>query len=697
MTVYGPNTNLEGGVPFGGIGTGKIEIDNRGKMSNVTISNNWGSPIKQVRGFHVFISPDEGPNFFVEKFLPMKDFSEYEPDELTYTGDFPFASLKARKGKVEANVEIFSSLVPGNLDDSTIPAIGISVKVKGSASGRVAVSMVNIAGAYRLLTDRFVGRINKSIAGGVRFVNLHCNDYDEAKGDLCLVAENISQKVVQYNINVHPRVAFSDGVWKYTYENKEPWLSIKKRERLVDDPHEILGQWDDPGSVVICKFDQENQEMKYVLSWYITGRGLLYPYGHYYHNKFGGAEEVATYFMHNYDSLRAKSRAWHYDMIRQDLPSWLKDAIINTTSILVSSSWLDEKGRFALIEATQYDPNVGIAPHGLCYETGTLPLLVMFPLLEKVYLRLLAKAARPDGYIPHDLGIHSFDHATDGTTSPPGWRELGPAFILTVYRHYKWTNDKSFLEEMYPVMIRALEWDLKQDRDNDGLPEVEGIGESSFDATSIVGVDSLVSSVFIASLIALREAAKVFSKSEDAVWLSELVIRAKKSFNSLYNGKYFEAWKGVPDSNGYVSIYQLTGEWWANLLGLESITDKEKIDSAFDVLWGTNGQSSKYGTPNIVREDMKIWELTRQAYSSEPRAVFAFAGYRFRIGDKKWLDIAKKEWDNLVQQGCVWNQPSRMDGRNGRPDPEVYFLDHYLGSAAPWMFTIGMPKGRSVG
>ena len=133
---------------------------------------------------------------------------------------------------------------------------------------------------------------------------------------------------------------------------------------------------------------------------------------------------------------------------------------------------------------------------------------------------------------------------------------------------------------------------------------------------------------------------------------------------------------------------ELTGEWWASLLGLESIADKKKIDSAFDTLYQVNGQASKYCTPNIVNENGKIWEVSRQAYSSMPRFVFGMAGYRYRLGDTKWLELAKKEWDNLIAQGLVWNHPSRIDGRNGRPDPEVYFLYHYLGSAAPWMFTM---------
>src|SRR5271165_1695345 len=408
MVEYGSNATLEGCVPFGGIGTGKVEIDNEGKMSNLTIANNWGLPTKQMRGFHVFVKPDDGAPFFVEKSLPMKGFSEFEADELSYKGEFPFATLRAKKGSIEASMEIFSSLVPGDVDNSSIPALGISVRVKGSKSGSVAISVSNIAGT------NLIGRINKSIEGGVKFVNPRSNDFDGARGELCLIAENPTQKVIQYNINVEPGVALPEGVWKYSFENDQPWRSIANGDRLVADQHEVAGQWDDPAGVGICNYGHKNQELKYVFSWYFTGRWVLYPYGHHYHNKFKGAEEVANYLLHNYDSLRQKSRSWHDTLVRRDLPDWLRDAIINSTYILFSSTWFDEKGRFSIIEATVNDPNVGVIA-GFCYETGSLPLLVMFPELEKNFLGLLADAARPNGYIPHDLGIHSLDHPTDGT------------------------------------------------------------------------------------------------------------------------------------------------------------------------------------------------------------------------------------------------------------------------------------------
>jgi uncharacterized protein (DUF608 family) len=438
--------------------------------------------------------------------------------------------------------------------------------------------------------------------------------------------------------------------------------------------------------MVISNF-KEGEPVKYAFSWYFTGKWALFPYGHYYHTRWHGAEEIANHILREYERLRSESKAWHESMVKKDLPEWLRDAIINSTYTLTSAAWLDEKGRFALIEATKNDPMLGTIG-GLCYDSGSLPVLKMFPQLEKTFLRLLAKSARPNGYIPHDLGIFSFDHPTDGTTSPPGWKDLCPVFCMLVYRYYVFTKDLEFLRELYPAMIKAMEWQLAQDKNGDGLPDAEGEADAGFDATSIKGVDSYASSVHIAGLSAMREAAKALGKKKDAERFEQMLPQARESFSKLFNGRYFVPWTGEPDAKGYVFTAGLTGDWWTSILGLEPITDSEKIESTYEWILKVNGTASRFCMPNVVHESGRIWDLSVQTYSSWPRLVFCFAGVRYRAGDKRWLDVAKKEWGNLVANGNVWDQPSRVDGRSGKPDPETTYLDHYIGSGAPWTFTL---------
>jgi uncharacterized protein (DUF608 family) len=683
LVTYGPGEKLASGLPLGGIGAGKVEIDNKGKMVNLTIHNNWLFPHAWMRGYHVLVKPDDSEPFFIEYGLPIKKFYVHEPESMTFTGEYPFVTLKAKKGPVTATLEAFSPIIPNNLDDSSLPGFGMTVRVEGSKGGKVAAAWSNIAG---YASSWGIGRTNRPVKGGVSFVNPKAFEFDGAKGELCLLGQDPSLTYVQYNLNVRPKVAISEKQWKYTFESDQPWSSIIEGSPFHDDQHEITGQWDDPAGLVLSDY-RRDEPVRYAFSWYFTGKWALYPYGHYYHNKWKGAEQVGNYILTDFERLRKQSREWHTSEVRKDLPDWLRDAIINSAYTLTSSAWLDERGRFALIEATKNDPMLGTIG-GLCYESGSLPVLKMFPELEKTFLRLLAKAARPDGYIPHDLGIFSFDHATDGTTSPPGWKDLCPVFCMLVYRCYVRTKDEAFLKELYPSMVKAFEWQLAQDKNGDGLPDAEGEADAGFDAISVTGVDSYASSVYIACLSAMREAAKALNKADDAKRFSEMLPQARKSFAKLYNGRYFVGWMGEPDPVGYVFTAGVTGDWWTETLGLEPFTDREKLDSTYEWLLKVNGTASRFCMPNLVHESGRIWDISVQAYSSWPRLVFCLSGIRYKAGDKRWLDVARKEWNTIVNNGLVWDQPSRMDGRTGKPDPETTYLDHYIGSAGIWTFAL---------
>src|SRR6185437_1043094 len=114
---------------------------------------------------------------FMENDVFIRVFYSFEPDIMSYDGKYPFATLRAKKGDVHATMEVFSPIIPGNLDDSIMPAFGMSIKVDGSKGGTVSVSASNLAGSHA------IGRINAPVDGGVKFINPMTNDYDVAKGE----------------------------------------------------------------------------------------------------------------------------------------------------------------------------------------------------------------------------------------------------------------------------------------------------------------------------------------------------------------------------------------------------------------------------------------------------------------------------------------------------------------------------------
>jgi uncharacterized protein (DUF608 family) len=658
MVLYSWKDEIKAGVPLGGIGTGKLEINNRGKLVNITVFGNLSSPIKSVRGFHIFISPDEGDPFFLEKDLRIRNMREV--DELYYEGVYPFCYLTGKKGEIKVTLEAFSPIIPRNIKDSNIPAVGLSIKVSGSKKGTIYLSFPNFVGSTS------IGRINRKVENGIIFTNIRTNEYDPRRGEVGIFSYYPTLIISQYNINVDAREAFKTFIYKDLYEDDNVWRNINK---VKSDEHEVVGFWDDPAGIIASNYE-ENKEIRFVIAWYSRSKSYQYPYGFYYHNRFSGVLEVAQYFMKNYEELRKRTIEWKERIMSINLPDWLKDAIINSSYILTSSTWLDEKGRFGVLEAPEVFPVVGTIA-GLCYE-GALPVLLLFPCLEKEFIKELANAIREDGYVPHDLGIWSFDSPIEGTTAPPRWKDLNPTFILLVYRYFKFTGDIDFLREMYPKMLKAYEWMLTRSI------EAEGSGDTAFDVLPIKGKNPMLLTLFIASALALRETKKVLNEKDESTDLSKL----REMLNSLYNGKYFIAWEGQEG----IFMAQLLGEWWTELLGLENVTDEEKISSALRYMLEVNGKVSEYCTPNLVKENGEVVKISPQAYSSWPRLVFAM-GWIGSKRDKRWLEIVKKEWDNIIKKGVVWNQPSRVNSINGNPEPENY-LDHYIGNPSIWSFIV---------
>ncbi|BAB67724.1 putative glycosidase [Sulfurisphaera tokodaii str. 7] len=637
MVTYTDKDKLTSGVPLGGIGAGKIEIDNRARIVNVTIANNWINPIKELKNFFIYIKPEEGEGFVLQKGLSL--FPQVE--QIVYEGLYPFVFLRGRRKGIEVNLTAFSSLIPHDIRNSTLPAVGFKISVNGSKRGYIAISMPNIVGSTK------IGRINERVKNGVIFKNMKANDYDPAKGDITLISEEVDRVIVQYD---------ADEI-------------ITDLDKVKDNPHEVTGLREIPASILFATYEKE---VKFVFSWYFIGKHVFYPYGHYYHNFFSNSLEVAKYFLENFDYLERKTREWQ-DKIGFD--SWLKDALINSAYILSTSTWLDEKGRFSIFEAPTNFPYQGTI--GTCYEFGSLPILSFFPELDKSFLNLLTAYIREDGYVPHDLGYCSLDSPTDGTTAPPKWKDLNPTYILLIYRYYKLTGDIEFLKSVYDKVKKAFEWELKFSRYG-----LEGKMDSAFDVTPIKGINSYTLSLYIASLFAMREISKT---AGDNLNLDEQIKEAKEAFEKMFNGKYFIAWEGMEDA---VFLAQVFGEWWTTLLGLEPIADEEKIKSALRWIIKVNGNASKYCTPNLVKEDGKVVSLSPQTYSSWPRLVFAICWLSIEKGISEGLQLCEKEWQNLVSKGLVWDQPSRINSFNGLPDPVVSYLDHYIGSPSLWSFIV---------
>jgi len=680
LVVYGSRDVVVSGVPLGGMGAGKVEINNKGKMINITIANNWQNPIKTMPGFHIMIAPCDSPPFFAEVDLPFKDQFIKEP-LLTYIGYYPFTRLRAELDHVESNIEFFSPIIRNDIDNSSLPAIGIEAMVSGSSEGLIAVSITNLVGSSP------IGRINRKISNGVFFENKRASSVDPRQGNMSLIANNPSIIIPQFNSLDKPRRALLSRATVNDVENIEPWISIARNKDYNGDIHELSGFWEQATGIIVSRY-VGGEPVRFVFSWFFNNKWVYYPYGHYYANHFRDSIEAANHLLNNFEQLKTKTMEWQTEveseMKAMKLPKWLIDAVVNSAYILSSSTWLTDDYRFGILEAAtrfQLLNTIG----GFTYEVGSLPIIYLFPNLEKLFLEMEISKLRSDGYVPHDLGLYSLDSPSDGTTAPPRWKDTNPTLILLAYRYYLRTRDTNFIKTIYSDLLRIVAWEESQDLDKDGVPDCSGDGETGFDILPLIGRCSYVASMHIAGLIAMRNIAQALGFNDDVNRFNSMISKAAKSFAELFNGRFYD----TDDSSLFSQtcfLAQLSGEWWSALLGMDDIDDQSRIISSLRWMLDLNGRSSRFCVPNMVDNHGNIVNFNAQTYSSWPRLVFAMSLVGHRHGVEQWLDLAKREWDNLVRLGLVWDQPSRINAVNG--EAEEGYLDHYIGSPSLWGFII---------
>jgi non-lysosomal glucosylceramidase len=115
------------------------------------------------------------------------------------------------------------------------------------------------------------------------------------------------------------------------------------------------------------------------------------------------------------------------------------------------------------------------------------------------------------GCVPHDLGSPSEDPWNKTNVynfqDVSNWKDLGPKFVLQIYRDYYYQNKKShkdvdinnnfpsaaihgFLMDMYPSCKNVMENMLRFDTDGDGMIENSGFPDQTYDIWTAKGINN---------------------------------------------------------------------------------------------------------------------------------------------------------------------------------------------------------------
>lgn len=693
------------GVPMGGIGAGKIELDKEGVLTAITINNNCEVPIYKTRG-SFFAARVKQNQKIQAALLQTTDVSQNNfpvMDEIGFHGRFPHAQLQYHKKEFPVNfsMDAFSSLVPYDEKNSSIPAAiyTITAENPGEESAEVSVlfSFENLIGtggsmAYEtrnpdMKHDFIMNSWNPGFVWCDRRTNYEtaeslpdgeaiCFGTKEDHGDPASCGDYTMLCIAERGMTVSRRIG-----WDVFTDAKALWETFEKNGELDDAAAKKVGTEDvyTAAAMVVKSIlePHEKKQVTFILAWNmpqypdVSGKNM----GVYYSNFFSSSREIASYVAQKKNWLYQETTEFERLMKNSSLPDWLSDKLINDRFPIYSCSWFTKDEKFAINEA----------PAGMMGCLGTMDQRLasnvlytnFYPKLDQTELFLFQHCQGEDGSISHDIGFGEFSDEK----RPGNWSDLCSSFILQIYKHYLYTGDKAFLEKMYDSVKRAVNYQISLDLDQNGIPDVGSGHGTTYDTYHWYGTSAFVASLWVTELAVCQKLAEIFADSAFAAHCSSYQKRAcesmekelwtKKEYGSYYKN-YFDTTGGRESENCFIA--QLAGEWFAALVDVESGLSKEKTKEAL---------------LTIAKRNVELNGMRLMNDETTPEGDFYGYGYTFVQYDEVYYgclaiyqDLVEKGLDVFRRiEDCTKMQPWNV-GLTYHTDGRFCGLPYYMTNPA---------------
>lgn len=531
--------------PIGGMGAGMFCFDGTGSISHLSIKNRpelFNEPVAyaaisvkgvkngakvleaQVPEWKLFGPAGTGtgapgksyglPRFETGRFLPR----------------FPFATLSLEDADLPLTAEVtaWSPFIPGDADNSSLPAGAMIYKFRNKGSSVVdAVFSWN----SRNMVVEWTGRIVKTNCG---FILTGGTEGPNPPGSTGLsVFTDDSSAIVDY--------CWFRGEWF------DPHMILWKNIEECVMPDNPPAETPAPGASIFVPFKLGPGEEKTItvnLCWYQPESNLsignipgtsdkLPPYRPWYSGRFKNLQEVIEYWKQNYSMLKMNSGLFRDAFFNSILPPEVLEAVAANLTILKSPTVLRQTdGRFWGWEGC--DDHEGSC-HGSCTHVWNYAQALphLFPGLERTMRETEFKVSQnEEGHqsfrsnLPISEPPHNFYAAADG--------QLGG--IMKAYREWRISGDNNWIKDLFPYVRKSMDyciatWD----------PSRKGYLEEPHHNTYDIefwGPDGMCTSFYLGALTAFIEMSKAV-QSPYAEYQG-LLHKGKEFMESeLFDGEYF--------------------------------------------------------------------------------------------------------------------------------------------------------------
>ena len=735
LKTYDQDHSQRIAMPIGGIGTGTISLTGNGAIQDWEIMSSpakgfnamipKGPPVNRAAFFAINIQEEEKPATCILLEGPIPD-RYYEGDmgavatnhglprfsEATFQTAYPFGQviLKDKALPVQVTVGAFNPLIPGNVDDSSIPVAILSYKVKNTSAKAIAITLAgtiqNFIG-YNERKDKHLQNVNEFRTqdgmSGIHYTSRGLDKESYQWGTFSLVTTSEGQ--ISYRTNWVPT--------KWGNTTVDFWDDITDDGLLEERP--AYGTDFPMGSLAVKHIlaPGEEKDIRFFVTWHFPNRpawrDTRFNVGNYYAGKYEDSWGVAKKTIARLPELEKATKAFVNAFLDSDIPQIVKEAaLFNLAHLRTQLGFRIKDGHFLGWEGTA--ATTGRGP-GTCTHVWNYEQTTPFMFGE------IAQTMRDMefGYATSKEGLMSFrmllplDSAQKwGRAAADG--QMG--CIMKFYREWQLSGDDAFLKKHWPMVKKALEfcwikggWDANKD----GV--MEGAQHNTMDV-EYFGPNPQMGFWYLGALKATERMASYLGEKSFAATCKHLYENGSAWMDAnLFNGEYYEqkiqppmvadnvapgliAGMGAKDLTSPdfqlgkgVLVDQLVGQVLAHILDLGYLANHENIIRTNESIVKYNHREDLSKHPNFMRSYALGDEsaLLMAAYPGE-RPKYPFPYFTEVMTGFEYAAAVEMLYDGQYDIGLktMTDIRNRYDGKKRNPYNEAEFGNHYARSMMAW-------------
>lgn len=740
------------GMALGGIGAGCLELRKDGCFYNWSIFNNFpketgpeftlpvasfADPMAsnlffkvryQVEGeepkMKLFQLPDgmnEGGQMGIAYYFPwMKSVAGID-----YSARFPFAKLVFSDPEMpfEVSMTAWSPFIPHDVKHSSLPAVFFDFSVESRTTRRVSITLM-MSARNTVGFDTFEKWYQTEVhsSANALTVNMTCEAMDTKASNWGQIAlSSVAGDSTYYCgwSSIHPYYEYvlrnadlpNLDLTLGTKDMKKPmpaWMPELEGFNTIDagtGKKVVKTDKYDPDSRLFCtvgrSFDltreKQVQNHTFLYSWNFPNLYASNGFrkrsdiieGHYYSRFFDTAFEVAQYAIEHRDDLHGRTKEFQDNFFDSSAAPFVLEQVNSQLNTFITSGRLVKSGDFGVLEGLASTWAWGPIATIDVMLYGTAPIIALFPELQKSTMRCHSKAQNAKGQVAHGLEKH-FPISEDGPGKVSERIDLPGEYVLLILRDFFWSNDKDYLQELYPSLKKAIDYNLQyRCLAGDQIPIMTGIPqESSYDNFPMYGYASYLLSQWVCVMAGAVQAAEVMGDTAAHAQYTAILDKARKAMEAkLWNGQYYRLYnndwapeKPVEKNEGCFTD-QMIGQWIARASALGNIHNPDHVRTALTSILAQSYQSG-FGLRNCSWPGAKfLSDVPKNTWVDQANTCWsgvelAFASFLLYEGlYEQAMDVIRTVDTRYRKNGLYWDHQE--------------FGGHYFRAMSGWAIVNG--------